>query len=461
MHRHKFYLSWILFLTTSSVAAAWAPRERLVDLGDANVMVAVVSPVAVSAPVQTAGQAPITFTIQESRNIRDERMRISGRAAVGARVSIDPAFLLQHLRSESPTPQQLKDMLYNPMSVAKRFGPKKYFDPDAQRELYEYFFPVRVENPDGTVVMGQMALASVFRSGDGKMDSPAGPAKVVAETEDREVMAPIESRSSSVVEVPVPKICEECQASRPRGPLAALADGLGPVIENQSESLWRDYTDFAREFSTKYARGIPTHPHRHKKLFLKELVERFGAETAGRIVQAVTAFGEAPHRDHEAAQLAELAAIIKVIENRATSGSRHNSRALLDIGLNGADKRLSAALADWQFSVWNESDNSLPRMLAFNPDTVDPLTRRRMYLAFAAQTKMATGQVEFVGAMGRNDMYHYHANYVWPRWSRSGNRVGQALVRVHDVRADGIREVVEVDLNRQRGARHIFYAGLR
>jgi hypothetical protein len=437
VHRNKFALGWIAFLAAFSIAWDFAPEP------EAN---------------KPTGQ--ISFTLKDTRNVRDDRLQLKGRAKAGGKVTIDPKFLLKYFGTETPSIRQLRNLLFDPVSVSKRISPRRYFDPDAKRYLYEYFFPIRVENPDGSVAEGQMALAATFRTGNAKMNIPVeGQVPVI--TEDRETMAIIESRVKIVAEPPVARVCEECQKKRSNGPLGDLAEDMAPLIDGAAEGLWNEYVNFAREFSSRNSRAIQQRPHRLKKQFLSELVNRFGAERAGRIAQALTAFGEAPTRDHDAAQLAELAGVTRVIENRAKSGFRHDSRALRDIGLADADPRLSASLANWQFSVWNEGDNSLPRMLSFNPDIADPLTKRRMHLAFVAQGKMESGQIEFLGQMARPDVFHYHANYVWPGWSRAGNRVGQALIRVRDVRANGTIEFVDVDLSRQPGARHIFYAGLR
>ena len=100
-------------------------------------------------------------------------------------------------------------------------------------------------------------------------------------------------------------------------------------------------------------------------------------------IASLTGFGESPYRNSEATQIAEISAVLKVIENRATSNFRSNSRTLRDIGVSEKlEPRLSTLLADWQFSVWNDKDNRLVRMLNFNPDNADKLTSKKMALAF-------------------------------------------------------------------------------
>jgi hypothetical protein len=148
-----------------------------------------------------------------------------------------------------------------------------------------------------------------------------------------------------------------------------------------------------------------------------------------------------------------LAAIMKVVENRTNAKFSHRSRVLRDIGISeSANPRITNILADWQFSAWNDRDNSLARILNFNPEKSDASTREKMRLSFEAQQKMQDSEITFVGGMNNTRVLHYHANYVTPNWARRSNRIDAALINV-----DG----TTVNLSQQSGARHIFYSGVR
>ena len=185
-------------------------------------------------------------------------------------------------------------------------------------------------------------------------------------------------------------------------------------------------------------------------LFIKKLIDTFGQEDAATILAALTGFAESPSRASSVSQVAEIAAVLKVIQNRANNNYRTNSRTLRDIGITNAIPRLSVILADWQFSAWNDRDNMLSRILNLNPESGDTESNRRVAMSFEAQQMMASGQVQFSGGMNNSRLMHYHANYVYPPWARSRAKVSSIVV------VNG----VSVDLNAQRGARHLFYAGV-
>lgn len=418
-----------------------------------------------SLPAVAADQ--ITFMLKDGRNLRQgPQLTIKGAVPAGATVAIDPEFLKGHLGTPKPSAQRLKDFLLNPLSSPKGMRARRYFDSDVKRHLYDFFIPVRIVANDGSVVEGEMALPATFRSGKAKINIPDGYAPLRAE--DRDSLAVSEGPKYSNETTTVAESCSTgCGATGEQGALGRATRDLKDVFAANSlqalrfigDDLWEDYREFARGFSNQHGGGIDRgNAGRYKRLFVKSLVDKIGADKASRIIQALTAYGEAPHRADTETQIAELAAVARVVDNRGHNGFRADAKLITDIGLQGkVDRRMGAALAEWQFSVWNDSDESLVRLLKFHPDVTDPLTERRLLLSFVTIQKMAADQIEFRGSLADRRVRHYHANYVWPSWSRAKNKVANSVIRIKWAEGD----YKDVNLNNQSGARHIFYAGLR
>lgn len=91
MHRNKFALGWIAFLAAFSIAWDFAPEP------EAN---------------KPTGQ--ISFTLKDTRNVRDDRLQLKGRAKAGGKVTIDPKFLLKYFGTETPSIRQLRNLLFIP-----------------------------------------------------------------------------------------------------------------------------------------------------------------------------------------------------------------------------------------------------------------------------------------------------------------------------------------------------------
>ncbi|MGE3387299.1 MAG: hypothetical protein AB7K41_11270 [Bdellovibrionales bacterium] len=407
-----------------------------------------------------------SFILKKSLNLRDENMKFQSSVRQTSKVAIDADFLKRTLGTHQPTDDQLREFFLNPSSVAPNLEPKRYYDSRAKRWRYDQFVPVHVQNADGNVTSGQMALGAAYRMGAVKMNLPKG-AQPTAKEDEREAMAAAENRRQQQLQKEdaetAARTCVTCSTTSTSNPLRKFEASAMSLNRYQGGALWDEYTTFATEFRKKHKTRIGRYNNgTYKRLFLKKLIGKFGEAKAALILQAMTAFGEAPTRFDDDVQIGELAAVIKVINNRANNSYYSSeSRILRDIGVQTSkDTRLSVILANSQFSAWNDGDNSLTAMLSFDPNKSDHLTKRRMAFAFAAQQMITENKIEFVGDMAKPDMHHYHANYVWPEWSSSRHRVQQPVVRIVTSVDGEPQETIDVDLSKQKGASHIFYAGV-
>jgi hypothetical protein len=376
----------------------------------------------------------ITFITTNSVYLRDNKLGNPIIIPANSEVSLDRQFVLDTFRTEIPTHEQVQRLFMNPGEFYGRVNTESFIDANTHKKKHDFFFPVSVKTPTGQITNGKMAVYTYNRVGlvelkDGKLSAPPRP-----------------TEGSSVG-------CAACSAppssSSSSGDLSAIANKIN---QNSSNPLWENYKAFAKEFTESNPNIPKSQAGYYKRLYIWSLIQKFGVHDAGTILQAITGYAESPYRADRNAQLAEMAGIMKVIENRASNNYRMRSRTLRDIGIaEDADSRLVNVLADWQFSVWNEKDNSLVRILRFNPDTADSVTTSRLATAFDAQMMMNNGKIQFMGDMNESDLQHYHANYVAPKWAKPSRRVSPAIIKV-----DG----VDVNLGRQHSPTHIFYAGV-
>lgn len=410
----------------------------------------------VSAPLcaqEADSNLPFVFINSQVIHLRDTNLGNPQIIEAGSRISIDSKFLLAHLGSETPSQEQVQRLLLNPGEVSKdQIVTQRFVDAYNKKVVNDYFFPVSIITKSGKIKSGKMAVHAYNRTGMLELKRTDG--TDVAQFQSKETTEKMKSlveqnRASTEAQAG----CADCGTKTP-AQSKALAD-IARNIDGQNNSsnpLWAKYKDFAREFSASHKNISRSKSGLVKREFIKSLIEKFGEKDSGLMLAALTGFGEAPYRSSNATQIAEVAAVLKVIENRAESRFRSKSRTLRDIGVSEtADARLTAILADWQFSAWNDRDNNLKRILSFNPDTSDEMTKRGLALSFEAQSMMQSGKVEFLGKMGDSKLQHYHANYVNPAWNKASNRVNTPTIKV-----DGI----EIDLSKQKGARHVFYSGL-
>ncbi|MEQ1722295.1 MAG: hypothetical protein ABL930_03910 [Pseudobdellovibrio sp.] len=399
-----------------------------------------------------ATDLPFSYSNTKSVHLRNNNLGSPQAIEAGAEITIDPKFLLEMLGSENPTQEQVQRLLLNPGEASKdKVVTQQFRDVNNGKPKNDYFFPVIVKTKTGETKAGKMAFSFYNRTGmlEIKRTDGADPTQFQSSQITAQLRDLIDQNKATEAQS-----CQQCEAvsNKPTQSIADLARALESSSKDSSNQLWAKYKEFTKEFTAAHRKIKKSDAGQMKRLYIKSLIDKFGQKDAATILAALTAFAEAPYRDNVNAQIAEMSAVLKVVDNRAKSGARGQSRTLKDIGLaNGADPLLKAILADWQFSAWNDRDNNLLRILNYTPDRSDAMTNRKMAFAFESQRLMQDGKVEFMGKMNDPKLHHYHANYVNPNWDRAANRVTEPTIKV-----DG----VPVDLSKQRGARHVFYAGL-
>lgn len=401
-----------------------------------------------------AEEIPYYFVTTAPTVLRNSQLQSPVTVPAGSVIRLDTAFLLANLGTATPTQDQVQRLLLNPGEASHgRIDAQRFYNIGSRRASHDYFFEVSVTRPDGQVSTGNMALQYYSRTGMLNLRRSDGvDPRTAQSSETAEQLQSLQDQNRTEAER-----CDACDAARlePTRPIADIVH----AIEGQSAAaspganLWAQYQTFARDFTASHRNITRANAGRVKREYVRALIDRFGAATAGRMMTALTAFAEAPHRNGNDTQMAELAAVMKVVENRASSRYSRRSRTLRDIGVStDTDARLTNILADWQFSAWNDRDNNLRKILSFSPDRSDNLTKRKMELSFEAQYLMNNGRVTFEGRLNDARVRHYHANYVTPNWARSSARINDATVVVNGTR---------VNLSRQRGARHLFYVGIQ
>lgn len=387
---------------------------------------------------------PYTFINRRIIHLRDANLLNPQIVAPNSEISLDPSFLLETFGTQNPSIEQYQRLFLNPGEVSDRIVTQSFIDSYYHDRRSDYFFPVVIRDSSGETRAGKMAIYSYNRHGHVELRQGETPQALSA--------PPPNASTEGAI-----KACSDCQ-TRPLAPprsasdLAAVASTVNQSTRNSTHPLWTKYKEFAKEFSEQNRNISGLQAGHYKRLYVKSMIEKFGTRDTGIILAAITGFAEAPYRSNNGTQMAEIAAVLKVIENRTNNSFRRRSRTLSDIGVDeNVDLRLSTVLANWQFSVWNDKDNNLVRILNYNPDRADAQTTRRLALAFEAQNMMNTGKIEFLGQMNDSRLQHYHANYVLPNWAQASRKVGSPIVKV-----DG----TEVDLSRQKGSSHVFYAGV-
>jgi hypothetical protein len=399
--------------------------------------------------------SPFYYYNNQKVRIRDAKLNSLSIVDSGAKIKIDPNFLLQTLGTENPTQDQVQRLLLNPEEASKgKIVTQKFYNNSSGTFRNDYFFDVQVETKDGKTLTGKMALQAYHRMGITEIKRTDGENPITHQPDETtEKVSLLQSQNMNLAEG---RICQNCSAPANNPPAQSIAE-IARVLEEgpkgNENNLWQDFQNFAREFTLKNRTISRANAGTLKRLYLKELFEKFGLEKSAKILTALTGFSEAPSRSSYAAQIAEIAAVQKVIFNRAALNFRTRSRTLRDIGISeSVNSIISTILADWQFSAWNDRDHNLIRMLNFNPDRADIMTKRSLMYAFESQDLIKNGQIKFLGKMNDSRMFHYHANYVNPSWERAANRVSSPIVQVNDIQ-------INLAQNR-RGPRHIFYAGI-
>lgn len=388
----------------------------------------------------------------------------------GTELRLDSSFLRAHFGG-APDAEDVQALIRNPEAYGLRA--ERIYVPSTRRYESHYLYPVEFTNARGTPMKGFVALhfADLLRKiqyapsvSPKRVDPPSLAAPSLA-----------------------PDSAQECareiaESGLHAGTSSDIRDLLAHIEEEQQETrnLWAEYEDFARRFYRNHGhkahKGMdPEWEARNLRAqYLKDLIEEFGQEKASLMLAAVTAWGEAGRREKKNEQLADLAAVLKVIENRAStkfSSNRGAESLLASLGIPKSEQneRLKAILARLQFSVWNlpnlpkkdQVNPSLVQILGFNPDSGHGPSVEKMRLAFEAQEKMGSGKIRFRGAFGNPDVRHYLADYFEARtaWASQNpdKKIADPIVRVTN--DDGSAE--DVNVNDFRTPKHLFYGGLR
>jgi hypothetical protein len=232
-------------------------------------------------------------------------------------------------------------------------------------------------------------------------------------------------------------------------------------------TLWKRYEQWSRRFNSLHSGKIrKKNAKYYKQRFLKELIAHFGKKEATAIVTALTLLGEAPVRVAKSNQVAEMAAIVRVIENRARNKFPGKAHDLRDIGIPDSkqDPKMRQILARsakyGAFSAWNASDPNLLRMLKFSSH-VNKGDTQKLKVAFETLRLMDEGRIRFGGGLEMKNVMLYHARYLLkrkPKWARSRRPLSKPMVYI--LEANG-KVDTSVNLGKYWPSQHIFYPGVR
>lgn len=392
-----------------------------------------------------ANDVSFYFVTGETSVLRNASLASPANIAPGSRIAIDSQFLQRIFGTTTPTQEQVQNLMLNPSSYMRT---SRFQNVGARRYSNDYFFPVTVTTASGQTQSGMMALQYYNRVGQLELrrSDGADPRQFESEDVGRAQRDLVESNTEA--ETCTGDCSRGAAAGSPTAPLQDVAQAI--EADTSTGSLLTRYQNFAREFTRANRTALRSGRNARtlKSQYIRQLVNQFGADDASKIIAAVTVLGEAPYYTSDERQVAETAAILKVIENRASTNYFTRSTVLRNLGISrDASRRLSVVLADYQFSAWNVGDNNLMRMLRFNPDSTNAADRRKMRLAFETQRLMETGRVTFNDGLNNPRLRHYHNNQVSPRWARQGTRVRGGTVRVNG-------------RNVALGTQHLFYYGV-
>jgi hypothetical protein len=429
------------------------------------------------------------LTLASDLRLRDERGAPKRDADVqilraGEKIRLAPEFLQAHFGSDKASPAQVRELLVNPEKFTG-FRQNSFYAPNARRDVTDWLYPVEIKRGD-KVIKAKMALRTNIKFNDLKPDC-------AKEERDRSVPAVREANREAVKEtvketarteavVSLPEPCTKCSTAQRIGGFNKWGAELTKELDE--DSPWDDYSDYARAFTEKYEKqlgllkseradcerertrlrkehgtcmrersdcGSLKYPavcsladrraRNLKSAYVGGMVDRHGTKRAAKILELVTAFGETVNRADVGVQIADIAGVLKVIENRQATRYWGNSKASI-LEENGIDPeedpRLRVILANRQFSAWNDNNNMLPRMLEFNPSTSDFDSRRRMSLAFVTARKIERNQISYLGGLNSPSVVHYHSTWVSKPDEWTGAvRLPQAMVQISSLDSSG------------------------
>lgn len=274
--------------------------------------------------------------------------------------------------------------------------------------------------------------------------------KLVAQ-ENFEPMALVKTkaRAELALETMNPTDQEEPLGLRTHLPDSLVYTRIIPVKSAIAQELFARFNGFMIRFHQN-------HGNDNKADFLQNLFKEFTLQESGKIVLAMTAFGEAGARETFAKNLGDMGAVVKVIRNRSRGpGAFKRATVLGNLGLEveATNADLFAALADYQFSIWN--DDYAHRLIGYRPQDAEALAR--MEMAFITVGLYFSGKILYGNGLENSDVWHYHNNHVSPNWADDAKKLEQPLVRV--VLDQGKYE--DVFPSSQNDPFHYFYRGIR
>ena len=426
------------------------------------ILLTVICQIAVAAaPLQ---EPNFNFKNTRSIHLRDENLQNPQVIQKNAHISIDPEFLKEHLGQENPGIEKIQQLLLNPTEASKNIVTETTTHANKKGAFSDYFFPVTIKTPNGETKKGKMALQAYHRNGQMEIKMTDGSDMNWKSNEEYNRQNEIlKELNSSVTEAEHSAPCQNCKTDTLKFQVEQISGAIDHSANKIPGTLFQKYQQFSRDFIKANGPITRRNAGHKKRLYIRTLIDNFGTDEASLILAALTGYGEAPTRNKPTDQIAEIAAVLKVIDNRARVNFRKRSSTLRDIHVTeDLNPRLTNILANSQFSVWNDFDNNLVRILNYNPDKADPASKRRMTLAFEAQQMMSHNEIEFIGKMNYNNLYHYHANYTTPNWAQTQKRIDSPTIRIRQTSPNGHQHSIDVVLPSpsKQGTRHIFYAGI-
>ena len=107
----------------------------------------------------------VTFINKSTLNLRDSSLKNPQPIQRDSEISIDPKYLKEHLGSETPSLEQIEQLMLNPTEVSKTIVTQSAPDARTGKAFSDYFFPVIVKDKSGKLSNGTMALQAYNRDG--------------------------------------------------------------------------------------------------------------------------------------------------------------------------------------------------------------------------------------------------------------------------------------------------------
>ena len=170
-----------------------------------------------------AQELPFNFINTKTLHLRDSNLGNPQIIEIGAKISIDPNFLLEHLGTNTPSQEQVQRMLLNPGEISKdRVVTQRFTDSYTGKPTNDYFFPVSVQTKSGKPKSGKMALHAYNRNGMVELKRADG--ADVSQYQSPEITAQMKSLiDQNRIDTEAQSVCSDC-AGKTQPPTQALAD---------------------------------------------------------------------------------------------------------------------------------------------------------------------------------------------------------------------------------------------